>query len=108
MFLNDLEIYLFNFIDKGFEGIDVYILKMFLLLSADDIVIFANSCIELPKSLMHYMNSVASGNLLLIQKKTKVKVFRTGGRLQRNISFRYNGNHVNIVPKFIYNQWFFL
>jgi hypothetical protein len=43
MCLNDLEDI---FIDKGFEGIYVHMFKMFLILYAGDIVIFAKSCIE--------------------------------------------------------------
>jgi hypothetical protein len=52
---------------------------------------------------MRYTNNVASGNLLLIQKKNyKVMISRKGGRLQSNISFSYNDNPVEIVIKFTY------
>ena len=44
MFLNDIEDV---FIHKGLQGIDVNMFKIFLILYADDIVIFANSSDEL-------------------------------------------------------------
>ena len=47
MFLNDIEE---EFIHKGLHGIDVNMFKVFLILYADDIVVFANSSSELPKS----------------------------------------------------------
>jgi hypothetical protein len=99
MFLNDLEDI---FIDKGFEGIDVHMFKMFLILYADDIVIFANSCIELQNSLDTLYEYCCKWKLVVNSEKTKVMIFRKGGRLQSNISFSYNGNPVEIVSKFTY------
>ena len=48
MFLNDIEEHL---ILNGFNGIDMYMTKLFLLLYADDIVIFADNAEELQKGL---------------------------------------------------------
>ena len=48
MFVNDNENI---FVVNGVEGIDVNMFKMFLILYADDIVIFANSSDELQTSL---------------------------------------------------------
>ena len=48
MFLNDIEDV---FMNKGLSGIDVKFLKIFLILYADDIVIFAESKNELQRSL---------------------------------------------------------
>jgi len=48
MFLNDIEEHL---ILNGFNGKDMYMTKLFLLLYADDIVIFADSAEELQKGL---------------------------------------------------------
>ena len=44
MYLNDLEE---QFVNSDLDGIDVDMFKMFLILYADDIVIFANSKQEL-------------------------------------------------------------
>ena len=48
LFLNDIEE---QFIRSGIEGVDVDMFKVFLLLYADDIVIFSNSAEELQKGL---------------------------------------------------------
>ena len=48
MYLNDIED-VFN--RNGVEGIDIDLVKLFLILYADDIVIFAKSSEELQKSL---------------------------------------------------------
>ena len=48
MYLNDIEE---NFITKGFGGDDIGMLRLFLLLYADDIVLFAESEQELQKGL---------------------------------------------------------
>ena len=40
-----------EFLKGGIEGIDVDMFKMFILLYADDIVIFANSAVELQNCL---------------------------------------------------------
>jgi len=48
MFLNDI---IEHLILNGFNGIDMYMTKLFLLLYADDIVIFADNAEELQKGL---------------------------------------------------------
>lgn len=48
LFLNDIEE---QFIHSGVEGVDVNLFKVFLLLYADDMVIFANTANELQKGL---------------------------------------------------------
>lgn len=50
MYLNDLEE---EFNQKGSESIDVGMLKMFLILYADDIVLFSDSAAELQKKIGH-------------------------------------------------------
>jgi len=48
MFINDLEN---MFVENGVNGIDVNMFKLFLILHADDIVVFANSIHDLQNSL---------------------------------------------------------
>ena len=48
MYINDLEK---EMIQKGAEGIDIAMLKLYLLLYADDIVIFPNTSEGLQKGL---------------------------------------------------------
>ena len=54
MYLNDLEE---EFNLKGSEGIGVGMLKMFLILYADDIVLFSDSAAELQKNWTYCTNT---------------------------------------------------
>ena len=78
MYLNDLEEV---YIQKGCNGIDIGLIKLFLLLYADDIILFAASAVELRMSLdiLHaYSNR---WKLKVNTDKTKKLVFRKGGIL---------------------------
>ena len=76
MYLNDLE-EKFNL--KGSEGIEVGMLKMFLILYADDIVLFSDSAAELQKKLDILHEYCYRNRLTVNTNKTKVMIFRKGG-----------------------------
>ena len=84
LYLNDIEE---TFVNSGLEGIDIDMFKMFMLLYADDIVIFANSAEELQQSLDVLLNYCNRWKLTVNVSKTKVMVFRKGGMLPRNMAF---------------------
>ena len=97
MYLNDLEE---TIILNGAKGIDIGMLKLFLLLYADDIVLFANSATELQNSIYILETYCRRWRLTVNTTKTKVLVFKKGGRLPSNLSFIYNGVEIEIVLKF--------
>ena len=99
MYLNDIER---EYILKGAEGVDIGMLKLFLLLYADDIILFANDEENLQLSLNILENYCKRWKLKVNTQKTKVMVFRKGGRLRDNISFYYDGAELEIVHKFVY------
>ena len=99
LYLNNIEE---QFLNSGLEGIDINMFKMFMLLYADDIVIFANSAEELQQSLDLLLNYCNIWKLTVNVAKTKVMVFRKGGMLPRNMSFYYNGERLEIVKEFKY------
>ena len=78
IYINDLED---EFIKGGIDGIDVDMFKMFLLLYADDIVIFAKSAMELQSALDMLFNYYNTLKLKVNIPKTKIMVFKRGGRL---------------------------
>ena len=88
MFLNDIEE---HFIFSGLEGIDINMFKIFLLLYADDIVLFANSAEELQEGLNMLSDYCKRWKLKINVSKTKVMLFRKGGMLRRNLAFFYDG-----------------
>ena len=99
MFLNDIEEHL---ILNGFNGIDMYMTKLFLLLYADDIVIFADSAEELQKGLDVLHVYCQRWKLKINAQKTKVVIFRKGGARLGNLNFNFHGVPLEIVKSFSY------
>lgn len=99
LFLNDIEE---QFILSDIDGIDVDMVKIFMLLYADDITIFANNPDELQRGLDLLVQYCKRWKLTINVSKTKVLVFRKGGALPRNLSFNYDGTPLEIVKHFKY------
>ena len=99
MFLNDIEEHL---ILNGFNGIDMYMTKLFLLLYADDTVIFADSAEELQKGLDVLHVYCQRWKLKINAQKTKVVIFRKCGARLGNLNFNFNGVPLEIVKSFSY------
>ena len=78
--MNDIED---KFIHSGFEGLEMF--KLYMLLYADDIVIFANDAEELQLDLNLLSEYCTSWKLKVNATKTKVLIFRKGGTIQRNL-----------------------
>ena len=99
LFLNDLEEVSAT---EGYGGLDVDTFKLFMLLYADDIVIFSKNAEELQVGLDVLVNYCNRWKLKVNVDKTKIMVFRKGGVLPRNLKFYYNGQQLEIVNKFRY------
>ena len=99
IYLNDLEAVMEI---KGLEGIDIGMLKLFILLYADDIVLFGNSAAELQNAIVILEEYCQKWKLTVNTSKTKVLIFRKGGRLPNGLRFTYNGTEIEIVSKFSY------
>ena len=80
MYVNDLE---HEFQLKGGEGTDINMLKIFLLLYADGITIFASSAEDLQTNLNMLSEYCSRNKLIVNTSKTKIMVFRRGGILPR-------------------------
>ena len=99
MFLKDIEE---EFIHKGLHGIYVNIFKVFLILHADDIVVFANSSSELQKSLVLLFDYCQRWKLVVNTSKTKIRIFRKGSCLPQGLNFYYNNILIETVNNFSY------
>ena len=99
IYLNDLEEEI-NL--KGADGIDIGMVKLFLLLYADDIVLFAHSPDELQSLLETLQNYCIRWKLTVNTSKTKIVIFRKGGRLPRDLRFIYKGEEIEIVKQSSY------
>ncbi len=74
----------------------------FLVIYADDIAILATSQEQLQKGLDTLYNYCQKWKLTVNTKKTKILIFRKGGRLPANLKFYYNNLEIEIVTKFSY------
>ena len=99
LYINDIE---HEFITKGADGVDIGLLKLFLLLYADDIVIFSESSDGLQKGLDILHQYCIRWKLTVNPSKSKIVIFRKGGRLPQNLRFTYGGTVIEIVNKFTY------
>ena len=75
MFLNDIEE---MYVTSGLDEIEVVMFKIFLILYADDIVIFDNSADVLQTSLNLLDNYCSGWRLEINTNTTKVMVFKNG------------------------------
>ena len=83
MYVNDLE---HEFQLKGGEGIYIGRLKIFLLVYADDITIFASSAEELQTNLSMLSEYCSRNKLIVNTSKTKIMIFRRGSILPRDMN----------------------
>ena len=99
LYLNDIEE---QFSHSNFEGLEVDMVNIFMLLYVDDIVVFAKTSDELQRGLDLLADYCKRWKLTINDSKTKVLVFRKGGVLPRNISCNYDGTPLEIVKSFKY------
>ena len=98
LFVNDLENALINFDDN------LYIIDTFirLLMFADDMVIFSTSIKGLQEGLNNLADYCKKWGLTVNISKTKIVIFRKGGKIGKEEKWYYNGNVVEIVSSFKY------
>ena len=97
MYVNDLETALGI---KGVAGIDIGIINLNILHYADTIIRFGKNPEDLQKSLNALEEYCKRWKLTVNTNKTKMMVFRKGGRLPINLTFFYNNIEIEIVNKF--------
>ena len=76
--------------------------KLFILLYADDIVVFSDSAEGLQNGLDSLFIYCQRWKLKINVMKTKIIVFREGGILPRNLHFTLNGECLEMVNSFSY------
>ena len=99
MYLNDIEE---TFLLHNYQGVDIGMLKLCLLLYADDVILFSESEEGLQDGLNILYDYCQRWKLTVNTEKTKVLIFRKSGRLRRNTTFTFNGKNIEIVSKFNY------
>ena len=108
LYLNDLQQYIEQrnvaglscITDELENELDIY-LKLFVLLYADDTVLFSDNESDLQLQLDIFHEYCRIWKLKVNADKTKIVIF-SSGRLPRNFSFTYNGNELEIVNELTY------
>ena len=72
----------FSMVTVDSHGIDLNICKLFLLLFADDLVIFADSKVEFQRLVNNLAKYCNTFKLKINMSKTNIIVFRNGGYLR--------------------------
>ena len=98
LFLNDTQ----DFISLNSHGIDIETIKVFVLLFADDLVIFAETVIELQRMINRLWKYFAIWHLTINLFKTKVIVFRNGGPLRQYDSWKFGDKVLDVVTYYKY------
>ena len=99
LFINDIEFNLQNGINAG---ITLDQLSIYLLLFADDAVIFSETIEGLQESLNNLESYCDKWNLTVNIDKTKIMVFRKGGALSKKCKWTYKEKEIEIVSNFNY------
>ena len=99
MYLNDIED---EFYLQGSEGIDVGSIKLFLILHADDITIFAETVEGLQKGLDILGSYCNRWKITVNIEKTKIMMFRKGGILSHDMRLLYNDQEMEKAKSFSY------
>ena len=86
----------------GTGGVSLGNLKLFLLLYAHDSVIFSETPGGLQVALDTMLAYCQRWTIKLNTSKTKIMIFRKGGRLPQDLSFTYDNHPLEIVSNFIY------
>ena len=97
--LNDIVDVFFN---NGLTCTAVNMSKIFLLLYADDIVLFADSKAELQTSLNALYDYCQKWKLVVNTNKTKIMAFQKRVSLSNNLKFYSNNLEIEIVNTFTY------
>jgi hypothetical protein len=106
LYINDFEI---SFIRSNCPSIELQLVNtcIFLLMYADGMVIWA----EKPSGLQEMLNALhyytKDWNLTVNITKTKIVVFRNGGRIKENEKWVYNDQNIEVVNNFNYLGMFF-
>ena len=105
MYINDIES---EFYTSGVKGIDIGMIKLFLLLYADDITIFSETTEGLQQGLNVLEQYCLRWRLIVNTEKTKIMVFRKSGILPRMLKFYYGETELdNCFVFFLFGHCFY-
>ena len=99
LYVNDFESFFISHCNSHYEFQD---LSLFLMLYADDMVLFSETVHGLQDLLNNLEKYSDKWKLTVNTEKTKVVVFRKGGIVNGNEKWTYHGRDLDVVNEFIY------
>ena len=100
LFVTDFEDYL---LARNLYGVDISDhCSVNSLFFADDLVLFANSSIKMKKCLSALEDYCVENSLMVNRSKSKIMVFRNGGRLNNYCEFTFDQGPVEICSSYKY------
>ena len=97
-FLNDLK----DYVTVYCNGLDLQMCKVFLLLFADDLVIFADSKVELQRLINNLASYCKTFKLKVNMRKTNIIVFRNGGYLRSYEKWYFESIPIKVITYYKY------
>ena len=105
LYVNDIEM---RFIRENCPSVEISLISMFLIMYADDTVLIAES----PHSLQSMLDALYKYNtewkLNLNTIKTKIMIFRNGGKQHDDEKWYYNNIEIEVVDEFNYLGMLFI
>ncbi|KAI5720558.1 hypothetical protein M8J77_008569 [Diaphorina citri] len=100
IFINDLEEY---FRQKGAEGVSINsAMDILLLLYCDDLILLARDRADMQRKL-NILSSYCDENKMMVnESKSKIVVFRRGGKLAQTDTFLYKNKSVEVTNEYVY------
>ncbi|PJE78138.1 hypothetical protein CI610_02930 [invertebrate metagenome] len=99
LFVNDMES---HFINSNCQSYSLQLINLFMLMYADDTVLFSEDVTDLQNMLDSLQTYTLKWNLKINTDKTKIVVFRKRKRMLPSENWTFNGNPIEIVDKFCY------
>ena len=90
------------YVTEDSHGIDLFICKLFLLVFADDLVLFADSKVELQRLINKLATYCKTFKLKVNLGKTNIIVFRNGGYLRSYEKWYFEGIPIRVVTYYKY------
>ena len=94
LYVNDFEI---EFIKNGCTSIELQNLHLFILMYADDMVLFSESVDGLQNMFDVLYDYTKQWNLEVNIQKTKIVIFRNGGQIRQNENWLYDGCQIEVL-----------
>ena len=99
MYVNDCEM---QFLNDNCKSVEIQAINLFLIMYADDMVLLSETPDDLQNMLDSLANYTKKWDLTVNTSKTKVMIFRNGGRVRENETWVYNGEVLETVNEFNY------